>query len=65
MTMDEKEAREELRKRAEGPMADSIDATLEYLRSEGAADLIRDAGLSHLSTWRLLTDLTGVTRPAV
>jgi hypothetical protein len=55
------EAREELRRRAEGAMADSIGAALDYLAGDDAADLIEAAGLGHLSPRRLLAELTGVT----
>lgn len=58
---DNDEAREELRVRAEGAMADSIGVALEYLDSEDAAELIERAELAHLSTRALLKELTGVT----
>lgn len=54
-------AREELRRRAEGAMADSIGAALVYLESDDAAELLETAGLDHLSARRVLTELTGVT----
>lgn len=60
-TRDQDEAREELRRRTEGAMLDSIGAAVEYLESDHAADLAERAGLDHLSAQRLLTELTGVT----
>lgn len=55
------EAREELRRSAEGALTDNIGAALDYLDSEDAEPLIEEAGLAHLSARRLLEELTGVT----
>jgi hypothetical protein len=59
--MTQTEAREQLRIRTEGAMQDSIGAALEYLDSGDTAELIEVAGLDHLSSRRLLAELTGVT----
>lgn len=59
--MTTQEAREELRRRTEGAMTDSIGAALDYLGEDDTAELIEAAGLAHLSSRRLLTELTGVS----
>lgn len=59
--METTEAREELRRRTEGAMAMSFGAALDYLKSDDAAELIEEAGLAHLSTRRLLSELAGLS----
>lgn len=59
--MSENEAREELRRRVEGAMADSIGAALEYIDSEDAVELLEAAGMDHLGSRRVLAELTGVS----
>jgi len=61
MATTQEQAREQLRRTAEGYMTDSIGAALEWLDSDDAAELIEAAGLAHLGTRRLLTELTGVS----
>lgn len=58
---EQERARKELERRTNGALELSIAEALAWLDSDDAADLIEAAGLDHLGTRRLLTELTGVT----